>query len=414
MGCISLKQCKLSSFRVLRQYSATNSVLTLASEIHIFRHMPSNLEISLGQRFCTAGPRSAKSLALGVQNPRPREIGPRGYISQYIPPIGSVKFHHLWHFAILGTGIANIIFGLGLRAYKTSWQCVSKTLIRELFCTICAVSPYIRFCLCAFYVSKRWLYQRRSTQEWLWNSMYSGSNIPGRYFVHFQKSESLISNIFIPIYLWEYPWQRYLVRCNAALILKKWTISYFKRFRFKFSHFSTAGRASLQTACTHLRNVSRTIRNPQWVTTPNYIENLQKIELNLSLKKCLQIIQSYWKAINRVHLSPWSSSLSWSSVWSLSSSSSSPSSLTLLLSSPTFNQQTVLPGPVTPLFLPSLHFPLNGEPFIVIIIIIITIIISNIMSRYLAICHPLYSYTMAGLKRTARLILTNVNVILKL
>ena len=95
---------KLSSFRVLRQYSATNSVLTLASEIHIFRHMPSNLEISLGQRFCTPGPRSAKSLALGVQNPRPREIGPRGYISQYIPPIGSVKFHHLWHFAILGTG----------------------------------------------------------------------------------------------------------------------------------------------------------------------------------------------------------------------------------------------------------------------------------------------------------------------
>ena len=28
------------------------------------------------------------------------------------------------------------------------------------------------------------------------------------------------------------------------------------------------------------------------------------------------------------------------------------------------------------------------------------------MVRYLAICHPLYSYTMAGLKRTARLIIT--------
>ena len=77
----------------------------------------------------------------------------------------------------------------------------------------------------------------------------------------------------------------------------------------------------------------------------------------------------------------------------------------------------MLPGPATVPFLPSSPSPLNGEPFFISFINttrnIITIMIKTsiltilTMTRYLAICHPLYSYTMAGLKRTARLILIN-------
>ena len=71
----------------------------------------------------------------------------------------------------------------------------------------------------------------------------------------------------------------------------------------------------------------------------------------------------------------------------------------------------MLPGPATVRFLPSSPSLLNGEPFFINTTNIITVMIKTsiptnlTMTRYLAICHPLYSYTMAGLKRTARLIL---------